>query len=133
MNKICMRITVLHGRSLGYLILIYHRRILLNFLKTSTYSNKKKKLKTLCLKIIRKLRIRIRAVLALLNPSPYWECGSGCRFRSKEIDQNLTNRSNIKPFKKAFVPTQVCFMAYTTGTYKKFLSCKTSAFRDGKA
>jgi hypothetical protein len=54
----------------------------------------------------------IRTDLALLDPDPYGECGSEYGFRSKEIDQNLTNKSNFKPFKKAFVHTQVCFMAY---------------------
>jgi hypothetical protein len=34
------------------------------------------------------------------------------RIKGKKIDQNLTNKSNFQPFKQAFVPKQVCFMAY---------------------
>jgi hypothetical protein len=46
------------------------------------------------------LWIRIRIDLAVLNPDPYWECGSG--FKSMEIDQNEQINLIFMPFIKAY-------------------------------
>ncbi len=46
----------------------------------------------------------IRIHLAVLDPDPDWECGSGCR--SMEIDPGFL------PFSMAFVPSKLCFLTY---------------------
>jgi hypothetical protein len=47
--------------------------------------------------------ILIHIDLAVLDPDPYWECGSGSK--SMEIEsQKLTNKSGFLPFKYAFLP-----------------------------
>ncbi len=51
----------------------------------------------------------IRIDLALLDPDPYGECRSGPR--AKKFTK-LTNKAELQPFKKKFVPMLVCFMTY---------------------
>jgi hypothetical protein len=62
-----------------------------------------------------------RIDLALVDPDPSWECGSGSGFRSKEIGQ----------INKAFVHTYIgMFMTYYLR--KVWISCQNSTSRDDK-
>ncbi len=61
------------------------------------------------------LWIQIRIHLDVLDPDPYWECGSGSGSRSMEIDQNLLI-DLVSAFQKGFFTfvgtVPVCFLAY---------------------
>jgi len=59
----------------------------------------------------------IRILLAVLDPDPYWECGS----RSIEIDQNLQKKPCFLPFKKAFCTFVFVCMFFWPITYSKYI------------
>jgi hypothetical protein len=56
----------------------------------------------------------IRIHLTVMDPDPYWECGSGSR--SMKIDQNL--QFNLVPASKKGFCTFVGMLCYLLPTYK---------------
>ncbi len=75
-----------------------------------------------------------RIYFAVLDPDPYWECGSGSG--ACKLNEIFTKKPGFLPFKKAFVPSYSrhrLFWTYSNAFIKYILRVKIQLFATQKS